>query len=108
MLPATPLHHLLLEAFGGPLVMTSGNRGGEPQVIDNDAARERLGGLAQGFVMHDRAIVNRLDDSVLALDEEGQVMPLRRARLCSVRHPCHLPICRPRWRWAANSRPASR
>jgi hydrogenase maturation protein HypF len=80
MLPATPLHHLLLEAFGGPLVMTSGNRGGEPQVIDNDAARERLGGLAQGFVMHDRAIVNRLDDSVLALDEEGQVMPLRRAR----------------------------
>jgi len=80
MLPATPLHHLLLEAFGGPLVMTSGNRGGEPQVIDNEAARERLGGLAQGFVMHDRAIVNRLDDSVLALDEEGQVMPLRRAR----------------------------
>jgi hydrogenase maturation protein HypF len=89
--------------------MTSGNRGGEPQVIDNDAARERLGGLAQGFVMHDRAIVNRLDDSVLALDEEGQVMPLRRARgYVPSAIPCRLPICRPRWRWAANSRPASR
>lgn len=80
MLPATPLHHALADAFGGALVMTSGNRGGEPQVIDNAAARDRLTGVADAFLMHDRAIVNRLDDSVLALDEEGKAIPLRRAR----------------------------
>lgn len=80
MLPATPLHHLLLEAFGGPLVMTSGNRSDEPQVIDNEEARERLGAIADAFLMHDRPILNRLDDSVLALDEAQAPMPLRRAR----------------------------
>ncbi|NOW44208.1 hydrogenase maturation protein HypF [Novosphingobium sp. SG751A] len=80
MLPATPLHHLLLVEFGGPLVMTSGNRSGEPQVIDNAQAREVLSGIADAFVMHDRAIENRLDDSVLAMDEAGASIPIRRAR----------------------------
>lgn len=80
MLPATPLHHLLCEAFGGPLVMTSGNRSDEPQVIDNDAARAALAGIADAFLMHDRPIQNRLDDSVLAMDECGASLPIRRAR----------------------------
>lgn len=80
MLPATPLHHLLMDAFGGPLVMTSGNRSDEPQVIDNVTAREALAGIADAFVMHDRTIENRLDDSVLAMDEAGAPIPIRRAR----------------------------
>ncbi len=80
MLPATPLHHLLARAFGGPLVMTSGNRSDTPMVTGNDAARVALGGVADAFLMHDRPILNRLDDSVLALDEAGAPLPIRRAR----------------------------
>lgn len=80
MLPATPLHHLLLVAFGGPLVMTSGNRSEEPQIIDNDSALAELGGIADVFLLHDRPILNRLDDSVIALDAAQQPIPLRRAR----------------------------
>lgn len=80
MLPATPLHHLLIAEFGGPLVMTSGNRSDEPQVTGNAQARESLAGIADAFVMHDRAIENRLDDSVLAMDEAGVPIPIRRAR----------------------------
>ncbi|HEY0328483.1 MAG TPA: carbamoyltransferase HypF [Rhodopseudomonas sp.] len=64
MLPTTPLHHLLLKEFGGALVMTSGNVSGEPQVIDNAYAQRKLGGFADLFVMHDRRIARRLDDSV--------------------------------------------
>jgi hydrogenase maturation protein HypF len=77
MLPYTPLHHLLLDAFQGPLVMTSGNLSGEPQVIGNDEAREKLAGFADAFVMHDRDIARRLDDSVERADPP---MVLRRAR----------------------------
>jgi hydrogenase maturation protein HypF len=79
MLPYTPLHHLLLDAVGRPLVMTSGNVSGEPQVIGNDEAREKLGGFVDGFLMHDRDIVRRLDDSVERLTPHGP-MVLRRAR----------------------------
>lgn len=79
MLPYTPLHHLLLEAFGGPLVMTSGNLSGEPQVIDNDEAREKLAPFADAFLMHDRDIARRLDDSVERITPHGP-MVLRRAR----------------------------
>ncbi len=77
MLPYTPLHHLLLDSFDGPLVMTSGNRSGEPQVIGNAEARTKLSGFADGFLMHDRDIVRRLDDSVERADPP---MILRRAR----------------------------
>ena len=77
MLPYTPLHHLLLDAFAGPLVMTSGNLSGEPQVIGNAEAREKLADFADGFVMHDRGIARRLDDSV---ERASPPMILRRAR----------------------------
>ena len=77
MLPYTPLHHLLLDAFGGPLVMTSGNLSGEPQVIGNHEAREKLSPFADAFLMHDRDIARRLDDSV---ERAAPPMVLRRAR----------------------------
>jgi hydrogenase maturation protein HypF len=77
MLPYTPLHHLLLAAFGGLLVMTSGNLSGEPQVIGNDEARAKLSGFADAFLMHDRDIARRLDDGVERADPP---MVLRRAR----------------------------
>ncbi len=79
MLPYTPLHHLLIDAVNGPLVMTSGNLSGEPQVIGNQEARDKLGSFADAFVMHDRDIARRLDDSVERVTEHGP-MVLRRAR----------------------------
>ncbi len=79
MLPYTPLHHMLVDAFEGPLVMTSGNLSGEPQVIGNDEAREKLGHIADSFLMHDRDIARRLDDSVEQITAHGP-MVLRRAR----------------------------
>lgn len=80
MLPYAPLHHLLLDAWGGgPLVMTSGNLSGEPQVIGNEEAREKLSEFADGFLMHDRAIARRLDDGVEVVGPVGPVV-LRRAR----------------------------
>jgi hydrogenase maturation protein HypF len=81
MLPATPLHHLLLRAASGPLVMTSGNVSDEPICIGNDEALARLAGVADAFVLHDRAIVARYDDPVVWLrphDERPSVA--RRAR----------------------------
>jgi hydrogenase maturation protein HypF len=77
MLPYTPLHHLLLAAFGGALVMTSGNLSGEPQVIGNAEARAKLSGFADGFLLHDREILRRLDDGV---ERAEPPMMLRRAR----------------------------
>ncbi|MBA3911406.1 MAG: carbamoyltransferase HypF [Rhodobacter sp.] len=79
MLPYTPLHHLLLGAFGGPLVMTSGNLSGEPQATGNREAVERLGHIADAYVMHDREIARRLDDSVERITPQGRIA-LRRAR----------------------------
>ncbi|NDV97715.1 carbamoyltransferase HypF [Salipiger sp. PrR002] len=79
MLPYTPLHHLLCAAVGRPLVMTSGNHSGEPQVIGNAEAREKLAGFADAFLMHDRQIARRLDDSVERITPQGP-MVLRRAR----------------------------
>lgn len=79
MLPYTPLHHLVLRAFGGPLVMTSGNLSGEPQVITNADARAKLAGFADAFVMHDRDIARRLDCSVERITPSGP-MVLRHAR----------------------------
>jgi len=79
MLPYTPLHHMLLEAVGRPLVFTSGNLSDEPQAITNDDARARLSAIADCWLMHDREIVNRLDDSVIRVDTPGPQI-LRRAR----------------------------
>ncbi|MBR9837232.1 MAG: carbamoyltransferase HypF [Rhodobacteraceae bacterium] len=79
MLPYTPLHHLLCAALGRPLVMTSGNLSGEPQVIGNAEARDKLAAFADGFLMHDRDIARRLDDSVERITPQGP-MVLRRAR----------------------------
>ncbi|MEM8856253.1 MAG: carbamoyltransferase HypF, partial [Pseudomonadota bacterium] len=79
MLPYTPLHVLLMEGFETPIVMTSGNRSGAPQVIDNDEARIRLAGLADAALLHNRPIARRIDDSVVRVDC-GAARVLRRAR----------------------------
>ncbi|ABS65599.1 (NiFe) hydrogenase maturation protein HypF [Xanthobacter versatilis] len=79
MLPYTPLHHLLLAAVGRPLVMTSGNRSSEPQIFRDDEARERLAGIVDAFLMHDRPIARRLDDSV-ARHVAGRLRIMRRGR----------------------------
>lgn len=79
MLPYTPLHHLLLEPWNTPLVMTSGNLSDEPQCIDNDEAIRRLSGPADLVMLHDRDILNRVDDPVLRV-LAGRPRPLRRAR----------------------------
>jgi hydrogenase maturation protein HypF len=65
MLPYSPLHHLLLADAGMPLVMTSGNRSDEPIAYRDDDARERLSGIADLFLTHDRPIQTRTEDSVL-------------------------------------------
>jgi hydrogenase maturation protein HypF len=75
MLPYTPLHHLLCDDFGGPLVMTSGNRSDEPIAFDDEEARERLGEIADAFLSHDRPIHRRCEDSVIRAR-----FPVRRSR----------------------------
>ena len=75
MLPYTPLHHLLAHDFGGPLVMTSGNRSDEPIAFEDQEAHQRLAGIADAFLAHDRPIHRRCEDSVL----RGE-FPLRRSR----------------------------
>ena len=79
MLPATPLHHLLLDAVARPLVMTSGNRAGAPPIVDDAEARTDLSGIADALLLHDRRIVRRLDDSVEQVACRGPVV-LRHAR----------------------------
>jgi hydrogenase maturation protein HypF len=79
MLPTTPLHVLSLRRMNRPVVMTSGNLSDEPQVIDDDAMRERLTGIATYALVHDREIANRVDDSVVRV-MMGQARVLRRAR----------------------------
>jgi hydrogenase maturation protein HypF len=64
-LPTTPLHHLLLAELGSPVVATSGNRGEEPIVTDEDEAVRRLAGLADAFLVHNRPVARRVDDSVV-------------------------------------------
>jgi hydrogenase maturation protein HypF len=79
MTPYTPLHHLLLEGVGRPLVMTSGNVSEEPIATSNDEARVRLAELADLLLLHDREIVARYDDSVVRV-VDGTPMFVRRAR----------------------------
>jgi hydrogenase maturation protein HypF len=79
MLPYTPLHHLLLTRLARPVVLTSGNVSDEPIVYRDDEVRPRLGGIADGFLTHDRAIEVRTDDSVVrAL--RGRASVIRRSR----------------------------
>lgn len=79
MLPATPLHELLMRDLDRPLVMTSGNLSDEPQCIGNREALERLRGVADHFLLHDRAIARRVDDSVVRV-MAGAERVIRRAR----------------------------
>ena len=79
LLPYTPLHVLLLEAVGRPVVATSGNLSEEPLCTDNEEARRRLGAIADLFLVHDRPIARPVDDSVLRRAAGGPVL-LRRAR----------------------------
>jgi hydrogenase maturation protein HypF len=79
MLPYSPLHHLLMSECGFPIVATSGNRSDEPIAIDNQEARDRLGEIADLFLMHDRPVARPCDDSVVRL-ARGRESVLRRAR----------------------------
>jgi hydrogenase maturation protein HypF len=79
MLPSTPLHHLIMQSLDAPIVLTSGNLADEPQCIDNDDARARLGSMADALLMHDRDIAQRVDDSVARV-VDGIPRLLRRAR----------------------------
>ena len=82
MLPYSPLHALLLDGvYGGPdiLVMTSGNVSGCPVLTDNESAVAALGDTADGFLLHNRRIANRCDDSLIA-EWKGQPYFLRRSR----------------------------
>lgn len=76
MLPANPLQHLLLQALNYPLVMTSGNLSGKPPAITNEQALDDLHDIADGFLLHNRDIVQRMDDSVVR--DSGEM--LRRSR----------------------------
>lgn len=79
MLPSTPLHHLLLAELGFPVVATSGNLSEEPICTGEREALERLHGIADALLVHDRPIARHVDDSV-AWVVEGRARLLRRAR----------------------------
>jgi hydrogenase maturation protein HypF len=79
MLPYTPLHHILMRECGLPLVMTSGNLSEEPIAQNNSEALQRLGGIADYFIWHNREIAERYDDSVATV-EKGRLHLVRRAR----------------------------
>jgi hydrogenase maturation protein HypF len=91
MLPNSPLHHLLLRDYDRPIVLTSGNVSDEPQCIGNEEALTRLGGIADFFVLHDRDIARRVDDSVVRR-MAGVARVLRRARGYAPA-PLRLPRC---------------
>ena len=112
MLPYTPPHWLLFHAAAGDpvgsawmqqkqdllLLMTSANPGGEPLVIDNAEAVERLADIADAVLMHDRDIVVRCDDSVLRITTAGAPQFIRRARGFTpraIRLPVRLPASGP-------------
>lgn len=79
MLPSTPIHHIILNFYGKPLVMTSGNITEEPIAMENEEALERLKGIADSFVLHNRGIYSRYDDSVARIVFDEEIL-LRRAR----------------------------
>jgi hydrogenase maturation protein HypF len=79
MLPYSPLHHRLPDAFGGPVVATSGNVSGEPVLTDPAEAESRLATVADAFLHHDRPIVRPADDSVMRV-VAGRARPIRLGR----------------------------
>ena len=79
MLPYSPLHHLLMQNLDDAIVLTSGNLSEEPQCIENEEARKKLSDIADAFLLHDRDILNRIDDSVVRL-MDSQAVLIRRAR----------------------------
>jgi hydrogenase maturation protein HypF len=88
MLPYSPLHHLLMAGLGRPIVLTSGNLSDEPQCTDNAEALDRLKGIADAFLLHDRPIENRIDDSVVRRMGD-RIQILRRGRGYA---PGHIPL----------------
>jgi len=91
MLAYSPLHHLLFAETDRPLVMTSGNLSEEPIARDNEEAIEKLGGIADLFLLHDRGIATRCDDSVARVIA-GAPTVLRRSRGYV---PRSIPVSRP-------------
>jgi hydrogenase maturation protein HypF len=79
MLPYTPLHHLLLQELGFPVVATSGNLSEEPLCTDEHEAVRRLAGIADLFLVHNRPILRHVDDSIVR-EMAGRELVLRRAR----------------------------
>jgi hydrogenase maturation protein HypF len=79
LLPYTPLHHLLLADLAFPVVATSGNLAEEPICTDEREALERLGGLADAFLVHNRPIARHVDDSIVRVVMDRELI-LRRAR----------------------------
>ncbi len=79
MLPYTPLHELLLHDGPARLIMTSANLSDEPILSDNEEALARLKGIADGFLLHNREIVARCDDSLI-WEWEGEPYFARRSR----------------------------
>ena len=79
LLPYTPLHHLLMSELGAPIVATSGNLSDEPICTDEREALERLGIIADAFLVHDRPIARHVDDSIVRV-VMGRPQLLRRAR----------------------------
>jgi len=78
-LPTTPLHWLLLDCFGGPVVATSGNCAEEPMVVDSETARTSLRAVADRYLDHDRSIRQPVDDSVVRVIA-GQEVTIRAGR----------------------------
>ena len=79
MLPYSPLHHLLMQELGFPVVATSGNLTDEPICVDFGEALTRLGGIADFFLTHNRPIARPMDDSVMTLCD-GEPLMMRRGR----------------------------
>ncbi|MDD8058405.1 carbamoyltransferase HypF [Shewanella metallivivens] len=78
-LPYTPLHHLLMQRVGVPIVATSANRSGEPIIGDSAEIKRHLGHVVDAILNHNRAIINACDDSVVqVVDHQLQVIRLAR------------------------------
>jgi hydrogenase maturation protein HypF len=95
MLPYTPLHHLSFkQGAPSPLVLTSANRSSEPIAYEDEDARERLAGIADAFLVGERPIARRVDDSVVAV-RRGRPFMIRRSRGYSPGVVCRLPTIEP-------------